>query len=423
MRSDPSVRRSAAIPPRASRVAYNETGRFIIGDERYEVGECPLWVERVNLSDIAESASVSRSRTSPAQLVMTFGPTQSLRSGEITRLLRTSFPEAILFGCSTGTTVEDRSLSDTNTVAVAIGFETSWARVATERIADMSDSYRAGQAIGLELGGEQLVGVLVLSDGLAVNGSALVNGLKNTLPEHVKISGGLAGDGAQFADTLVTVGDLAESGLIAAVGLYGPSLRMTHEAAGGWDEFGPVRIITRSDDSILYELDGKPALDLYETYLGDEAAALPASALLYPLKIWDPASPDDEVVRTVLSVDHARRSMKFAGDIPQGWKARLMRGSFERLIDSAAEAADSAKSQMENQTSYDGLCLIVSCVGRRLLMGQQTEEEIDVVYSSIGGSFPIVGFYSYGEILANSKTGPSGLHNQTITLTMISEVA
>jgi len=44
---------------------------------------------------------------------------------------------------------------------------------------------------------------------------------------------------------------------------------------GGWDPFGPERLITKSKENILYELDGQSALELYKKYLGEHAKVFP----------------------------------------------------------------------------------------------------------------------------------------------------
>jgi hypothetical protein len=239
------------------------------------------------------------------------------------------------------------------------------------------------------------------------------------------VSGGLAGDGARFEKTYVAHEGKAISGGVTAVGFYGGALRVAHGSAGGWDEFGPQRLITRSDGNVLYELDGKPALDLYERYLGEEAADLPASALVYPLKIFDPARPQDEMVRTVLSIDREVGSMTFAGDVPVNWPARLMRGEFEHLIDGATTAASHALAELqsENPSLSPSVCLLVSCVGRRLLMGQRTSDEVEAVARVMKGEPIQIGFYSYGEIAPQNGSKACDLHNQTVTVTLLAEVA
>ncbi len=211
--------------------------------------------------------------------------------------------------------------------------------VAQEFIADAKDSYRAGRLLGVALYGPELTSVLVISDGLAVNGSDLVAGIKSVLGHDIVITGGLAGDGAEFNRTLVASNDVPKPGQVAAIGLYGRKLVIGHGSAGGWSEFGPKRRITKSAGNVLAELDGKPALDLYKLYLGDEAEGLPGTGLLYPLLISDPKITGHSLVRTILAVDDNAATLTFAGDVPEGWTAQLMRGYSDRLVNGASEAA------------------------------------------------------------------------------------
>jgi hypothetical protein len=268
-----------------------------------------------------------------------------------------------------------------------------------------------------------LVGIFVLSDGLNVNGSELVAGIAKTVGERVSITGGLAGDGSEFRETLVGADCVPRKHMVAAIGFYGPAIRIGHGSAGGWDEFGPRRQITRSIGNVLFELDREPALDLYERYLGDEdAKGLPGSALLFPLRIFDSQRPDHDIVRTILGVDREARSMTFAGDVPEGWTAQLMRGNFDRL---AAGAANAARQAVDGAgvTNQDGdqVAILVSCIGRRLLMGQHTLDELEAAGAEIGSHVPRLGFYSYGEISPHRVSGVCQLHNQTMTITTLAE--
>ena len=256
-----------------------------------------------------------------------------------------------------------------------------------------------------------------------VNGSELVAGITGIVGQSVALTGGLAGDGAQFQETLVG-GDCApHNHMVAAVGFYGHAVRIGHGSAGGWDEFGPRRRITRSLGNILFELDGEPALDLYERYLGEEAKGLPGTALLFPLRIRDPEHPDYDLVRTVLAVDHQARSMTFAGDVPEGWIGQLMRGNFDRLTAGAAEAARQASANIGDDGQSKGVAILVSCIGRRLLMGQRIMDEVEAAGAELGSQLSRLGFYSYGEISPHGGSGICQLHNQTMTVTAITEAA
>jgi hypothetical protein len=311
---------------------------------------------------------------------------------------------------------------DDEIAAAALHFDATKLRLACEAAQGPEHSRRCGEAIGRKLAGDHLAGIFVLSDGLNVNGSELVAGIIGVVGEHVPLTGGLAGDGAQFKETLVGADCEPQTRIVGAIGFYGSAIRFGHGSAGGWDEFGPRRRITRSKGNVLFELDGEPALDLYERYLGeDDVKGLPGTALLFPLRIRNPQRPDHDIVRTVLAIDNAARSMTFAGDVPEGWMAQLMRGNFDRLAAGAAKAARQASSCAGGDRSSDRIALLVSCIGRRLLMGQRTSDEVEAAGVELGTDVPRLGFYSYGEISPHSASGVCELHNQTMTVTELSE--
>lgn len=357
-----------------------------------------------------------------ASLVLYFGARQALACGARYAELRAMFPSAHILGCSTGGQINNNDVSDNEIVAAAIKFEATRLSLCRHHISDASQSRGCGQALGDALKRDDLAGVFVLSDGLNVNGSELVAGITAAIGPNIPLTGGLAGDGSDFSETLVG-GDCApQSHAVVAVGFYGSAIQIGHGSAGGWDVFGPRRRVTRSNGNILFELDGEPALDLYERYLGEEdSKGLPGSALLFPIQVHDAARPDSAVVRTVLAVDRAERSMTFAGDVPQGWTAQLMRGNFDRLASGAADAARQARAGLGTGDEDGKFSVLVSCIGRRLLMGQRTADEIEAAGTELGASTLRIGFYSYGEISPHAKSGLCELHNQTMTVTTFAE--
>lgn len=358
-----------------------------------------------------------------AHLVLYFGSSDALGTEAWYHELHTRYPHAHIVGCTSGGQIQQTGISETGIAALAVRFAATRLRIATETVADSSQSRAYGAALGRQLSDPDLVGVFVLSDGLNVNGSELVRGLVSVLGSTVRVSGGLAGDGARFAQTRVGADALPQPMAIAAIGFYGSAVRFNCGSGGGWDTFGVPRRVTRSSGNELFELDGKPALDLYERYLGEEADGLPGTALLYPLRIWDPEHPSSDVVRTVLAVNREARSLIFAGHVPQGSKAQLMRGEFTRLAAGAMDAASQAAANRAECGPGGSLALLVSCIGRRLLMGQRIEDEIQAVAGVLPADAAQIGFYSYGEIAPHSVSGVCELHNQTMTVTVISEVA
>jgi hypothetical protein len=358
--------------------------------------------------------------TSPAGLVLYFGTRAMLSANNPYAALKHRFKDAHILGCSTGGQMVGGDASDDTLCALAFEFEKTEIRVTKAVIDGPHESRSCGEAIGAALKGKGLAGIFVLSDGLKVNGSALVEGIVHAIGRDIPVSGGLAGDGADFSETLVGCDGEAATGTVAAVGFYGDAVRFGYGSAGGWDVFGPMRQISGSEGNVLHELDGHSALDLYKLYLGPEdSQKLPGSALLFPLRIFDPRHPDRRVVRTVLSVDHETGSMTFAGDMPKGWSAQLMRGSFSRLSAGAGDAAQKAMSAMEPGTQ--SAAILVSCIGRRLLMGQRIDEEIEAVDAELDANCRSIGFYSYGEISPHEGSGDCQLHNQTMTVTVLGE--
>jgi hypothetical protein len=367
-----------------------------------------------------------------AGLVLYFGSNEALQTPSWLSELAAFYPNAHIVGCSTGgqircagieATPSGLGIDETGISAVAMRFEATRLRIATETVAEASQSHHYGEALGRKLLEDDLAAVYILSDGLRVHGSDLVKGLTSVIGRSVRVSGGLAGDGERFQETRVGANSPPRPMTIAAIGFYGSAVRFGYGCGGGWDTFGVSRRITRSSGNELFELDGKPALDLYERYLGEEAEGLPGTGLLYPLKIWHPEYPSLEVVRTVLAINRATRSMIFAGDVPQGSRAQLMRGEFDRLTAGGAEAGRQAAQGQSEQASTGGVALLVSCIGRKMLMGQRIEDEIRAVAENLPAGVLHAGFYSYGEIAPHAASEVCALHNQTMTVTLISELA
>jgi hypothetical protein len=303
---------------------------------------------------------------------------------------------------------------------VSIRFDTATVRAVLGSVSGAGESGAVGAELGRQLGSADLRHVLVLSDGLHVNGTPLTAGLRSALPYHVPVSGGLAGDNLLFGKTFVGLGDRIATDQIVAIGFYGASLRIGSGLSEGWSPSGPQRRLTRSEGNILHTLDDQPALALYKRYLGDRAAGLPGTGFLFPLQIQSDRTGEEGLVRTLLAIDETNQSMTFAGDIPQGAYARLMKSTSDALIDSS-EAAGAKASAIEHAPGSSALALIVSCVGRRIVLGQRCEEEIELAGRQLPPGSEIVGFYSYGEISPAGHQRHCDLHNQTLVMTFVSE--
>ncbi len=354
------------------------------------------------------------------QWVLVFASVPCLENGALVPALEAAFPRAQRVGCSTAGEISCDGVGDGSAVVTAIRFDNPAFRVAEAELEGMEDSATAGQRLAAQLAGAGLNHVLVFGQGVNINGSALIAGMRQALGPEVTVSGGLAGDDGAFRRTLTLSNSGVSDRRIVAVGFYGATLRLSHGSFGGWQPFGPARQVTRSAGNILFELDGEPALEVYKRYLGAYAKDLPASGLLFPFAMLGADHNATGLIRTILGVDEAAGSLVLAGDIEQGGYLRLMHASTDALVDGAQAAAEAAR-QVQASAS-DSLSLLVSCVGRKLVMGARVDEEVEAVGDVLGTRSTLCGFYSYGEISPFVDSTDCRLHNQTMTITSLVEL-
>ena len=275
----------------------------------------------------------------------------------------------------------------------------------------------AGRSIGRALACSDLKALFVLSDGTKTNGSDLVRGLRDAVGPDVVLCGGLAGDGANFGTTYVGLNAPPAPGRVAAIGFSGDKLIVGHGSSGGWDVFGPRAAHHQGQRQCALRTGRQAGAGSLQALSRARRGPVPGSALLFPLRIYPADKPEQAIVRTVVGIDEEARTMTFAGDMPEGHCAQLMRGNFDRLIQGAANAAEQAQSEVAGER----VAILVSCIGRKLLLGQRIHEEVEAVQDVLGHTTHLTGFYSYGEVSPHEVTGSAELHNQTMTITTLSE--
>lgn len=352
-----------------------------------------------------------------AQLLLAFGPVNP-PDGAWFDEVRARWPDAHLVYVTAGGQITDGEVRDDEVVVTGLGFDRARVCVVSLDGAGSTECESLGMQLARGVAAEpDLRHVLIFSDGLQVNGAAFTAGVGAALPAGVTVSGGLASDGTTFATTGIGLDGPPVPGRVVAVGLCGESLAIGTGSVGGWEPFGPERLVSKAHGPILHELDGERALDVYRRYLGDLSSELPGSALLFPLALTSPGG-DTTVVRTILGIDENEGSLRFAGDVPQGHTVRLMRATNDRLLDGAASAAREAHAGLNGVPAAAVLC--ISCIGRRAVLRSRIEEEVEEVSMS-SGTAVVSGYYSNGEIAPGAEGGLALLHNQTMTVTAIGE--
>ncbi|OIQ20338.1 FIST N-terminal domain-containing protein [Lacinutrix sp. MedPE-SW] len=351
-------------------------------------------------------------------LVLVFGNRYMLESDTIYKELRELFLDGHIVFASSCAEISSDTVNQNSITVTAIEFEKSTFQIKTSNILNTNlDSFKTGNDLIKQLPQDDLKYVLVLSEGSFINGSQLTKGMSDATKNNLLITGGLCGDDERFEKTLASYNENPKEGELVAIGFYGETLEISFSIHGGWTPFGPERIVTKSKDNILFELDGKPALDLYKTYLGEKSKDLPGAALLYPLNVTS-TNEKQSIVRSILNIDEAENAVILAGDIKENSKVQLMMTNVDNIANASERAA---KQALENRKNKTELALLVSCIGRKLVLDQRVEEEIEEVIEVIGDNTAITGFYSYGEIAPFHGEVACQLHNQTMTITLISE--
>ena len=347
-----------------------------------------------------------------------FSDKSYLEDDEILKTIKEAFTGTVLAGCSTSGEIGEKKFAEKSMVITSVKFEKSCVKKSCFHLNDVNDSRKAGEQIARDLQMEGLKHVFIISDGITVNGTRLLEGINSVYNKSVNVSGGLAGDNAAFVKTYVA--DMENnfvSDMVTAIGFYGESITTGCSSFGGWDSFGIDRVVTKSKENVVYEIDGQPALDLYKSYLGDMSKDLPGSALFFPLEMRE--SEDSELlVRTILGVNETDKSLTFAGNLTEGSYVRLMKTNVNRVIDGAGKASTLLKESVDTDTN---LLLMVSCVGRKLVLKQLVQDEVDAVTENFSDKTIFTGFYSNGEISKMKYHDVCHLHNQTMTVTSISE--
>ncbi len=370
-----------------------------------------------NLDEL-KSESAALKAFAPS-LLIAFASASFFEQEQLYITLKDVCPNVI--GCSTAGEISGTRVLESCISICAIRFESNaHVKVYETHLTDMQHSSDAGAALLNQIDKNRLKGIYLLAPGIDINGSALIEGLIENLPKGVSISGGLAGDNGSFEQTFVMHNNGVSTRSVVAVAFYGDQLSFEYGAHGGWRSFGPARSVSSAKANELFELDNKPALDIYKNYLGEYAKDLPASGLLFPFEVLSEAGTPTGIIRTILGIDEEAKSLILAGEVNENQYLRLMHASTDDLISGALEAI-SPLSTTINSGDSQSLALVTSCVGRKLVMGDRVEEEIEEVGRRLPKNTSIAGFYSYGEVSPSSNTSHCELHNQTLTIMLLRE--
>lgn len=332
--------------------------------------------------------------------------------------IKNTFPKSKILGSSTSGEIQNAEINDNSIVCMVIQFDHTQLKLVSTPV-NFETSLQAGKNLAEALAAPDLKNIVLLTEGLDVDGSELIKELDQALKSkniNAAIVGGMAGDGHRFVNTFVINDTSSKTHQAVALGLYGEKVKMFSGTGTGWAPFGPLRYVTKAQRNTVFEIDGVPALKLYKEYLKEDALNLPVSGVLFPLGIsW---GENENIVRSVARIDEANNALIFASKIPEKTQVQLMHSNVMKLINAAEQALDNCTLDFSNGKAT--AALIISCIGRRMIMGQKTEDEIDIIKERLPNHTEICGFYSYGEY-SPTASKRNELHNQTMTLIIFQE--
>lgn len=363
---------------------------------------------------------------SPSFLMLFASPT-AYNQNELLQVLSAKSPGAVIIGCSTAGEITSVSGSLDSSIALLAIYSDQMKFVAGVGQGIKDDSRKAGQELARDIqknaGGELPKACIILPDGLTGNGADVVRGVLDIFGQNFMVAGGSAGDDYQFKQTFQYIGDTVLTGSVVGVGLYG-NFSFGVGVRHGWIAIGSSRKATRSKGNILYELDGKPAISIYEEYFGkdkvliDNREPFAKLAVTYPLGIPAP-NQDGYLIRDPLSVDE-NGAIICAAEIPEGSEVFLMIGSKEEAIDAAVDAAQKAMSQLQGKQPK--AAILFNCIARKKLLMTKKQEEVDKIRKILGEGVPLMGFYTYGEQAPlGGEVVTCSFHNETDVIFILAE--
>lgn len=380
-----------------------------------EIRQIHVKSAQLAVADLEPLAAIS------PQIVFVFGSVGQFTGQGFGAALKSAFPDATIIGCTTAGEIGNKGVFDNSLFVTGARFRSAKLKPAKSILSGMEDSMKAGEGLGRQLKSPDLRAVVVFGQGVGINGSELIRGIEREVGPGVTITGGLAGDGGKFERTYTLLNGAVSHEEVVAIGFCGDGVKVSWGSMGGWEPFGPARRVTKASGNVLHQLDGQPALKVYKEYLGEHAKNLPASGLLFPFAILKDNQDTSGLIRTILAVDEKQGSLTLAGDIPENGLVRLMHTDSKGLVGGAEGAAKQARQMIKAAHAGGGLALLISCVGRKLVMGGEVDQEIDAVQEIFGKESTLTGFYSYGEICPVFEAPDCKLHNQTMTITYFSE--
>lgn len=323
-----------------------------------------------------------------------------------------------MLGCSTAGEIVNDELAEESIVVLLMDMNRDYYSIQTVSY-DIDKVYSNSLTIGNFAKDKfENPALVVMSGGISVDAGKIIAGLKYGIGKEVPIYGGLAADDLQMDKTYAFSNNFLTANGLSILIIDTDKIEVSGLASSGWEAFGGINTITKSEGNIVYSINDEPALDAFKKQFGfDESPESKENLLLtiqtnYPFQII--REDGTKVLRTPIVIDEENRALIMAGGVEQGDHFKFSNSPGFEVIEQTVEEFKSLK---QNRPEADALVLF-SCKGRHGAFGPVLEEEVEGLYNY--WKKPMIGFLSYGEI-GNTKNGVCEFHNETCSLMILKE--
>ncbi|WP_375280819.1 FIST signal transduction protein [Pseudooctadecabacter sp.] len=250
---------------------------------------------------------------------------------------------------------------------------------------------------------------IALPEGLGTNIHHLLNGLRDQLGEDFPIVGGAAGDQLRFQGTKQFMNQTIVNDAMVVLMMHGPVI-YSCGVATGYEPLGNRHTITKAEGATVYEIDDRPAADLYADYLQQPS-------IFYPLAVYE-EKRQSFVLSSPLNFDEETGAIQLVNPVENAARVQLATATRDEIVDAARTAVQSAYAGFPSNRTPD-LALFFSCAGRRATLGTRTAEEYESIADIVGEDIPTSGFYTYGEIGPDQPQGRSVTHTNAFLAVLL----
>ncbi len=252
--------------------------------------------------------------------------------------------------------------------------------------------------------------IITITSGLNFDNDAYTQGIVSEGVEY--IFGAAAGDDLILKDTFIFSRENFSNHGAIILAIDREKIDILGARAFGWTGIGKERIVTKANKNIVYEIDGKRAIDFYKKYLNVTSDDMPQVGIEYPLEVK--MKNGQVVYRAILDIDEEQGALIFAGHVEEKSKVRLSSAKGKEIIEHVGKSITDTFSS--NKNFKPDITLVFPCCSRKQVLGNLVVKEIEAVYGI--AKTPLIGFFAYGEI--GAFPGGYGFHNETFVTAMLS---